>query len=78
MRQPGGRVLERHRPGEAETLLDADIGRYPDAANGWTAGDVVDRDDRPEASGRLVDMHNLGRPKLIGEVERVVHTIPFQ
>lgn len=73
MRQARGSVLEGHRPGEADTLLDTDVFGHAHATDRWAAGDVVNDENGPQFDRRLVNMHDLARAKRVRENETVLH-----
>ena len=68
VRQTGTRILEGHGTREPEDLFRRHVGRHAYAAQGRTAGDVVDDDDASQPDRGLVDMDDFVRTKLVAEV----------
>jgi hypothetical protein len=71
MRQVRGRVLQRHRAGQAEALLNRDVRSHAQATECRPSGYVVDYEHAPQSKGRLVHVDDLGRPEVVGKLKDV-------
>ena len=71
--QIGRGVFHRHGARQSKRFLGAYVRRHADAADGRTAGDVVDGDHRFEAMLGIVDVDDFYRTQFVGKFEDVFH-----
>jgi hypothetical protein len=74
--EPRRRVLQGHGPGQAGALLERDVGRHAQAADGGPGGDVVDHQDAAQAEGGLLHVDDLGRAELVADLKDRTHGAP--